>query len=271
MTEQRNTTRYTHGHHESVLRSHRWRTAENSAAYLLPELRPGLSLLDIGCGPGTITVDLARIVAPGRVWGIDSSPEVLAGAADAAAASGLGNVVVSVGDVRRLDFDDASFDAVHAHQVLQHLTDPVGALREMRRVCHADGVVAARDADYSSMSWYPKLPALEEWMSLYHQVARSNGAEPDAAPLLRHWAHEAGLQDVTSSASVWCYSTESERTWWGESWADRVVASAFGEQAVQLGLTDMAGLERIAVGWREWAADDDAWFAVLNGEILGRP
>ena len=69
---------YTHGHHESVLRSHTWRTAENSAAYLLPHLRPGLSLLDIGCGPGTITVDLARLVAPGQVVGLDASAEVVA-------------------------------------------------------------------------------------------------------------------------------------------------------------------------------------------------
>ena len=50
--------RYTHGHHESVLRSHRWRTAANSCAYLLPHLRPDMSLLDVGCGPGTITADL---------------------------------------------------------------------------------------------------------------------------------------------------------------------------------------------------------------------
>ncbi len=64
-------TTYTHGHHESVLRSHRWRTAANSAAYLLPYLRPGQDLLDIGCGPGTLTGDLARAVSPGRVVGID--------------------------------------------------------------------------------------------------------------------------------------------------------------------------------------------------------
>ena len=53
---------YTHGHAESVLRSHRARTAGNSAAYLLPLLRPTDRLLDVGSGPGTITADLARLV-----------------------------------------------------------------------------------------------------------------------------------------------------------------------------------------------------------------
>src|ERR1041384_3403093 len=72
---------YTHGHPEAVLRSHRWRTAENSAAYLLPRLRPGASLLDIGCGPGTITADFAARVAPGSVVGLDVSADVVAAAA----------------------------------------------------------------------------------------------------------------------------------------------------------------------------------------------
>ena len=83
---------YTHGHHESVVRSHSWRTAENSAAYLLPELHPGLSLLDIGCGPGTITVDLARIVAPGEVVGVDASREIVAQAEENARDTQLANL-----------------------------------------------------------------------------------------------------------------------------------------------------------------------------------
>src|SRR5919202_3169706 len=119
---------YTHGHADAVLQSHRWRTVENSAAHLAPHLRPCLDLLDVGCGPGTITVDLARRVAPGRVLGLDVSADPLDEARALAAREGVA-VEFAVGDVYALDLPDASFDVVHAHQVLQHLTDPVAALR----------------------------------------------------------------------------------------------------------------------------------------------
>jgi SAM-dependent methyltransferase len=262
-------TRYTHGHHESVLRSHTWRTAENSAGYLLPELRAGQSLLDIGCGPGTITVDLAARVAPGRVLGIDPSADVLSGARDLAT---RGEVAVefAVGDVYVLDLPDGSFDVVHAHQVLQHLPDPVGALREMRRVCAPDGVVAARDGDYAAMTWFPRIPALDRWLELYEAVARSNGGEPDAGRRLLGWARAAGFAEVTGTASVWCYADEESRAWWGGLWADRIVASAMAEQAVTGGFATRAELQEISAGWREWAADPDGWFAILNGEVLCR-
>ncbi len=261
---------YTHGHHESVLRSHRWRTARNSAGYLLPELIPGMSLLDIGCGPGTITVDLAQLLADGRVSGIDASAEVIAEAAAAARDRDVRNVEFGVGDLYSLADPDASFDVVHAHQVLQHLTDPVAALTEMRRVCRPGGLVAARDADYAAMAWFPRLAALDDWMALYQEVARSNAAEPDAGRYLRHWARGAGFADVTPSASVWCYSTAEERTWWGQSWADRVVSSAFATQAITRGFATAARLEEIAAGWRGWATHPDGWFAILHGEILCR-
>src|SRR5439155_8811449 len=105
---------YTHGHHESVLRSHRWRTAANSAGYLLDALTPGTRVLDVGCGPGTITIDVAQRVAPGTVVGIDREPEVLDGARDAARAAGIDSVTFDVGDVYALAFPNASFDVVHA-------------------------------------------------------------------------------------------------------------------------------------------------------------
>ncbi|MGO2113140.1 MAG: methyltransferase domain-containing protein, partial [Pseudoclavibacter sp.] len=169
---------YVHGHHASVLASHSTRTAENSCAYLLAELQPGASVLDVGCGPGSITLDLAeRVGAEGRVTGIDAAATAIDAGRDAALARGDDRTRFEVGDVYALQYPDASFDVVHAHQVLQHLGDPVAALREMSRVAKPGGIVAARDADYATMAWYPRLPQLDRWMELYQLLARANGGE----------------------------------------------------------------------------------------------
>lgn len=263
--------RYTHGHHESVLRSHRWRTAANSAAYLLPHLRPGQEVLDVGCGPGTITADLARLVAPGRVIGIDTVDEPLHAAADEAAEAGLTNVTFELGDAYALGFDEGRFDVVHAHQLLQHLADPVAALVEMRRVCRTGGIVAVRDVDFASMAWFPMGPVMDRWVELYRQVARANRGEPDAGRHLLAWAHAAGLSDVTATASTWCYATPQDRAWWGSLWADRVTRSAFADQAIAEGLSDAEELALIANAWHEWAASPDGWFAATSGELIARP
>src|SRR5690606_3253578 len=98
--------------------------------YLLPQIEAGQSLLDVGCGPGNLTIDLANRVAPGKVVGVDLSEVVLEDARRDAAAAQVTNVEFQVADAYELPFEDDSFDVVHAHQVLQHLSDPIRALRE---------------------------------------------------------------------------------------------------------------------------------------------
>lgn len=263
---------YTHGHHESVLRSHRWRTIENSAAYLAPYLAPGMNVVDVGCGPGSISADLARLVRPGRVLAVDNVAAIVEQAAGEIAGRGTDNIEFAVADAYELNLPDDSFDVVHAHQVLQHLSDPVAALAEMRRVCRSQGIVAARDADYGAMTWYPADPVLDRWLELYHDVTRSHHAEPDAGRRLHTWARQAGFPDVAVSASVWCFASAAERKWWGGLWSDRVLESesAFTELVIDGGFSDPGELEQIAAAWRRWAHHEDGWFCVVHGEVLCR-
>lgn len=261
---------YTHGHHESVLRSHTWRTAANSAAYLLGSLKPHMRILDIGCGPGTITADLAELVPDGQVTGVDQAPGVLDQARATAAERGLDNVEFAVADIHALDFPDNTFCVVHAHQVLQHVGDPVQALREMLRVTKPGGYIAARDSDYLAMAWYPASAGMDDWLDLYRRVARANGGEPDAGRRLKSWALRAGLTDITATSSTWTFADTDELAWWSGLWADRTLASAYADRATEGGLATGEQLWAVSEAWREWGRREDAWFTVPHGEILCR-
>lgn len=262
---------YIHGHHESVLRSHAWRTAENSVGYLLAHVTPGTTIVDVGSGPGTITADLAQRAAPATVIGIDAAPEIVAAANRLAAERHLDNLSFQVGNAYELDLPDDSADIVQTHQTLHHLLRPADALREFARVARPGGIVAAREIDYEGIIWYPMIPALAEWLDLYLRVHRGNGGEPSAGRRLKSWAQEAGLSGIRSSASHWLYETDADRAWWGDSWAHRVLESTFADIALARGEADRETLERIADGWREWAAAPDGWFLMPHGEIIARP
>lgn len=264
-------TKYTHGHHESVLRSHLWRTAENSAGFLLPYLRDDTTVLDVGCGPGNITADLARRMSAGSIIGIDQSGDVIARASLDFPIASHPNLSFRVGDVYHLDFPDASFDVVYVHQVLQHLGDPMAALREMSRVLKPSGILAARDADFGGFFWTPSDTVLDRWLALYHEVTLRNGAQADAGRVLKKWVRDTGFVDVVVSSSNWTYESDEEREWWGGLWADRVVQSDFARQAIDYELATLGELEEISTAFRRWARDRDGVFVVPSVEVIARP
>ncbi|KAK0467065.1 methyltransferase type 11 [Desarmillaria tabescens] len=247
----------THGYHESVLRSHKSRTAEACAAYLLPSIRPDMNILDVGSPKGHVT-------------GIDMGAEVLEHARANAEQQGLANITFQTGSVLELPFPDNTFDIVHAHQVIQHTTDQVKALQEMRRVTKDGGIVAVRDADMSAMNWFPNLEGLEEWRKIYMAIARASGGEPDAARRLHFWAKGAGFKrdQISLSTATNLYATAEEAGWWGNMWADRTMQSLFLKTATEGGYASLDEVSRIADVWRQWGGHEDAWFALLQGQML---
>ncbi len=260
--------RYSHGHHESVLRSHRWRTAENSAGFLLPRLAPGRSLLDVGCGPGNITADLADRLGTGAVVGVDLSEEVIELAKGQYQNAGHPNLAFEVANVYELDFSEGRFDVVYAHQVLQHLSQPVEALREMRRVLAPGGTLAVRDADYGTFVWSPDDPLLDRWLVLYHDITRRNRAEANAGRYLKAWVTAAGFEDLVVSSSTWLFDGTEERAWWGGLWADRVLHSDFARQGLEYNVTSREELEQISRAFRRWADSPGGVFLLVNVEVL---
>lgn len=258
------TPKYTHGHGPAVLTNHLTRTAEDSVAFALPYVHRDSRVLDVGCGPGSITLDLAATVAgaggaASQVIGVENTHVPVAAARELARRRGIG-AVFTTGDARALPFPDGTFDLVLAHQVLQHLADPVAALREFARVAAPGGVVAVRDADYGGMFFHPQPDGLLEWRRDYRRRARADGGEPDAGRHLPEWARAAGFGpgQLTYTTSTWQYSAGSGASWLADSWIRRTAESA----------TDDA--DRICDGWRAWVDDDAAVFVMPHGELLIR-
>lgn len=258
---------YSHGHHASVVAAHAARTVANSAAYLSPLLSPGMRILDVGCGPGSITIDLARRVGDaGVVVGIDASAEVVEAARAAAAHAGVGNVSFRVGDAYA-PTPGERWDVVHAHQVLQHLGDPVAALAAWRGI---GDLVAARDVVYSATTIHPLSPELARWRSIMVALQAANGGDGDAGAKLKAWARAAGFASVETDVETWCFESAAGRAFWGGQWVERALRSAFVEGTERHGLADAAERQAIADAWAAWRDDEDGWMAMLHGWILAR-
>lgn len=271
------TSHYAHGHHPSVLASHAQRGIKDSAPHLAPYLAAGQHILDLGSGPGSITLELADAVGPdGQVTGLDFSPEAVHAATETAGARGTANVEFRVADLYSLapgrDELRNGYDVVHAHQVLQHLPDPVGAIRVAASLVAPGGILSLREVDYSATTWSPASAGLDTWLDVLRSYMRLEGHDADAGGRLGSWLGTVGIPEsaVTLTHSTQSYTTAAERKTWGESWVQRALHSSFHDLSMAHGLLDQAGVEGVAQAWQDFADAATGDFTFRHTEAIVR-
>jgi ubiquinone/menaquinone biosynthesis C-methylase UbiE len=246
------------------------RTAQNEARWFLLYLQPGMSLLDCGCATGSITVGLAAVVAPGQVIGVDRFAEEIERARARAASAAVTNLRFEVSNAYELAFPDNHFDAIFCHNVLEHIGEPLRALREMHRVLKVGGVIGVRELDMGGIL----VAALDERLKRFFAVFEADyagvGGHPRLGRELRGLVNAAGFTVLTASASYDYFSTEEQLQLVSQIGSSRVKEAAFVERVLACRLTTAEELAAMYDAWLAWPTRPDAFLANSHGEVVGR-
>jgi SAM-dependent methyltransferase len=242
---------YTPGYTETATALMARRTLASHAAFLRPYLRSGLSVLDVGCGPGSITLEIAAAVAPGKVIGIDRDAGQVELARAAATELGRPNASFGPASVYELPFPDGSFDLVFAHAVFEHLQAPAQALGEITRVLRPGGHVALRSPDWGGFVVGPRSDDLDAAIAAYRDLQTRNGGDVFIGRRLGALLRSAGFGDLALSATYEIYPS----------------AEIIGEYLAHT--LDAAGETGHAAVLRSWMADPNAIFAQAWFEAVG--
>jgi len=247
------------------------RTVESRIPFVLQHLRPGMDLLDVGCGPGSITLGLAEAVAPGRVVGVDYDVHHIEAARRLAAEHGVTNVTFDVGDIYALPYDDASFDAAVESSVFIHLGRHVEAAREVYRMLKPGGVLLTSDTCMDGTVTGPPMGAIREAYRFFHRWHRSRGCDLTIGKRMPSILRRAGFDHIEIGASSdWKAGPQAVAE------HARLLGGLFEPgggiraTALERGWTDEARMDRIAAGWRAWAADPDAFVVFVMVELVAR-
>lgn len=245
------------------------RTANRQAAFVLPYLHPGMNLLDIGCGPGTITLGLARAVAPGHVTGIDHDRQHIEAARKLAADRGANNTTFQIGDAFSLPFEDNSLDAAFENDMFTHLAqNAVRAAREVYRVLKPQGFFAARDVDADSVVWGHLSNPIRQLDKLFIAWHQSRGSDITIGKRLPEILRQAGFTSTVKSVSADIKDYPEET----RSHAEITISlldGPFGRDIVDKGWGGKHLVERLKESIQEWGEHPDAFFANVHVEVIG--
>ena len=269
MTHQTSATPdYTMGFSEELLQSLRRRTAETSAAYLLPHLRPGHRILDFGCGPGTISVGLAKAVAPGELHGVDMEESQIELAKSVAEAGGQDNATFHVGDVTDLPFEDGFFDVAHCRNVLMHVPDTSAVLAEVKRVLKPGGIIGCREMISASSFTYPDFDVMGESWGMFQDLVAADDGHPQMGKELKGHVLDAGFANPRITASFDVYSAPEDVLFLFGFASNWLLSREITEAAMKYGAATEDLINATSIAYERWKEHPAALCAVAFGEAV---
>jgi ubiquinone/menaquinone biosynthesis C-methylase UbiE len=246
------------------------RGADVYAGFLIPHLRPGATVLDCGCGAGTITLGLAEAVPDGHVIGADLDLSGLKVAQRAAVSLGHQNVSWIGADGHSLPFHDAVLDAVLCHSVLETLDDPAPVIAELRRVTKRGGVVAAASVEYDGIILAGEQTAgPRRFYDVRQQLWRAARiAEPNTGRRLRGLFQAAGFGHVEAFADYISYGTPDRVRAFASDRAAECRDRELRAAVTRYGIASAEELLDLAAAWEKWGDDPTAFFAFAWCRVL---
>jgi SAM-dependent methyltransferase len=243
------------------------RTVNRDAALVVRHLRPGMRVVDFGCGAGSLTCGFAELVAPGDVLGFDISEDAIGRAKALAEQSGLTNVQFSVANINDLDLPVESFDIAHFSGVLMYLKQPKRALELAFRCLKSGGMLAAREAQKAG-DWFAG-PCAES-IALYFKVAvegqRTRGGDPFLGMRLNALARDAGFAGLEATPSYSAGLSNVKAT--GTAMLSTLRLPEFRATALQCGIS-ADRFERLADEISTWADSEDSIAAFAECTVVG--
>ncbi len=261
---------YTMGFSDTIVQFLRRFTAETHAAHLLPHLKPGLRILDFGCGPGSISVGLAKAVEPGEMHGIDVEQSQVELARSVAEAGGHGNATFHVADVTDLPFEDDFFDAAHGHAILSHVPDTGAALAEVKRVLKPGGIVSSREAIFECSFFAPGFEIMGGAWDVFSQLVTADDGHPNLGKDLKERYLQAGFTDVRPTASFDIYSAPQEIAYLHSVVQDWFLSPPVIEAATTYGVATKMQFDGLSRAFARWIEHPAAFGGIAHGECVAR-
>jgi ubiquinone/menaquinone biosynthesis C-methylase UbiE len=254
---------------ESILDFFYDRHASTNAAFFIRYLKPGMKILDCGCGPGSITLDFAELISPGQAVGIDIESKHIERAKALQQERNINNVDFQVADIYKLPFDDGTFDAVFVHGVVEYLKDPEQPFREMRRVLKNDGVLGARHGDWGGFLLATKNLYTKKAIAVFTQIMRKNGGNPRFGRNQHSYIRQAGFLRIILSASYDCWTPTLETARQvGQCMKAYFMSNDFVIAALRSKLIDRKSLAKIQSSFDDWGRDESIFAAEAWGEAV---